>query len=127
MATLNRDAFLANGVAFRRQEVAVPELGGTVYVRQISALERDQFERAVATRRGETENTRARLVILCAVDEKGDKLFGEDDEKALGALPVSVLEPIVTAAMHLNAMTADVLETARKNSAPTPAAASPAG
>jgi hypothetical protein len=126
---LTRESFLNNGVHFKRESVDVPELGGQVHVRQISALERDQFEKSIAGRgRGDVaDNMRARLVILCAVDAAGTRLFRDEDADALGGLPVSVIEPIVEAAMRLNAMTPTAVEDARKNSNPTAPAGSPSG
>lgn len=70
-------------------EVAVPEWGGSVLVKGLSAVERDAFEASMISGSGKnqkvnTQNIRAKLCSLAIVDEKGDRIF--DDLKAIEAL-----------------------------------------
>jgi len=58
-------------------------------LRGLSGRERDAFEASINQGRGKSqkqnyENFRARLIILCAVDPDGNKLFSRADIKRLG-------------------------------------------
>jgi hypothetical protein len=89
--------------------VEVPTLDGAVYVRMLTAAEKDRFEAAsVRYVDGKAEacleNVRARLVGLCACNEGGGRLFTDDDVDSLGDLPASLIDPIFEAAQKVNGM-----------------------
>jgi len=72
-----------------RELVEVPEWGVSLYVRVMTARERDAFEAqqlTLARQDRGTDNIRARLVVLTAVDEQGARVFGDADADALDAL-----------------------------------------
>jgi len=74
--------------------VEVPEWGGTVWVKPMTAAGRDAFEVAVSDDNGEVDrkNFRAKLVVRTAVTPDGVRLFTDDDAKTIGAknaLPVN--------------------------------------
>lgn len=99
-------------------KVSVPEWGGDVYVRMMTAKDRDAFESQIVTARenGEkVENMRALLAVLCVVDDKGARIFGDDDIEAVGKKSASALDRIFTAARDLNGMTAKDVEDLEKN------------
>lgn len=123
--TLTREAFLA-ATEFPRELVDIPALGGAVYVRVMSAAEKDRMDGEQVAAKGTQrfEHFRSRLVVACACDEAGRPLFTRDDLPVLSALPVSVLEPIVEAAIRINRLGPGELDALRKNSEATPAAAS---
>jgi len=102
-----------------RQEVQVPEWGGTVFVRVLSGTERDAFEQSVAGPRGgamNLANVRARLVVLCATDASGERLFTDKDVVELGKKSAVALDRVFLAAQKLNGMTdADVEEMAENS------------
>ncbi|EFC78984.1 hypothetical protein, partial [Parafrankia sp. EUN1f] len=83
MSLLTRDAILA--VDDRKSvDVECPEWGGTVRLRSISGAQRDQFEQSCLVQKGKTRqvnmrNARAKLIILCAVDEDGARMFSDAD------------------------------------------------
>lgn len=105
MTALRRDAIL--GADDRpRERVEVPEWGGHVYVRSMSGTERDGWEASFlgdAENRG-LRNARARLVVLCAVDEEGRRIFAEHDADALGEKSGLALDRVFKAAMRMNAL-----------------------
>lgn len=104
MKTLTRDDFFNNAPPLRNEQVEVPELGGAVYVRKITARERDEFEHRMQRmkRRKNAGGSRAQLVILAAVDEERRPLFTQDDAERLDGMPSSALEPIVNAYLRIN-------------------------
>ena len=109
MALLGRDQILG-AVDLPTVDVEVPEWGGTVRVRMMTGGERDAFEAGTITRHGRKieqnlVNIRARLVALCVVDEKGQRLFSEADAAALGQKSAAALNRVFNAAQQLNALT----------------------
>lgn len=94
-------------------EVSVPALGGVVYVRVLSAGQRDALE--VSNARLEAQDFRARLTALVACSADGKPLFAPADEPSLSALPAYVLDPVVLAATKLNRLTPDDISELEKN------------
>ena len=94
VALLQRDDIMA-APDLPLVEVAVPEWGGKVFVKPMTAAGRDAFEAAVSDDNGEIDkhNFRAKLIVRCVVDpETGVRTFQNEDAVALGkknALPVN--------------------------------------
>lgn len=106
------------------EDIQVPEWGGAwVRVRTLNASERDRFEASTVTRKGKNvttnlENIRARLCLLCLVDENGERLFQEEDTFPLGGKSAAALDRIFTVAQRLNGLRdADVEELAGESNA----------
>ncbi len=81
--------------------------------------ERDAFEAGTITRHGKRieqnlVNIRARLVALCVVDEKGQRLFSEADAVALGQKSAAALNRVFNAAQQLNALTEEAAAAAEE-------------
>jgi len=111
MALLSRDEIFAVD-DLKTEEVEVPEWGGSVLVRGLTGAERDEFEATTVKvdksgkRVPDLENFRARLVALCTIDDKGQRLFKSRAEiTALGNKSVSALQRVFDCAQRLNAMT----------------------
>ncbi len=104
-----------------REEVAVPEWGGTVFVRMLTAAERDAWE--VSNIRLEEggkatpnlDNRSARLVALCAVDEEGNRLFSLEEAEQLGAKAARAVARLYAAAERLNGLRPGQVEDLAKN------------
>jgi len=121
---LSRDAILA-AQDLKREEVAVPEWGGSVLVRTMTGAERDAWEQSLAKGgKIDVSNVRARLVASCVVDEAGSLLFTAADAQALGAKSGLALERVAKVAQRLNAITEEALEEARGNLSAAPSGAS---
>jgi hypothetical protein len=97
MAMLSRDAILAAD-DLEKELVSVPEWGGDVWVRCMTATERDEWEASVVTMdnkgqnpKADLRNIRAKLVVRCVIDEAGVRVFGEEDTVALGAKSAAAL------------------------------------
>jgi hypothetical protein len=122
---LTRETILAR-TELGRQEVPVPEWGGSVYVREISGRDRDRFEASLVDKSKPEmfDNARARFVAIVACDAAGKPLFSDADVAQLGELSAAALDRIFDAGRKLNGMLAEA-EDVRKNSESTPAAASP--
>jgi hypothetical protein len=130
MARLTREAILgAEDLA--REEVQVPEWGGSLFVRSMTGTDRDAWEQSLVPSEGkggkvgkaDVRNIRARLVALCAVDEAGQRLFTDADVQALGAKNAVALDRCARVAQRLNGLTPEALEDAKGNSAAGPSGA----
>lgn len=100
----------------KREEVDVPEWGGTVYIAAMTGAMRDAWEASLAPGgKLDIGNIRARLVAYAAVDEAGARLFGDADAEALGRKSAAALDRCAKVAQRLNGLTGDDLEAARKN------------
>lgn len=89
-----------------REAITVPEWGGvTVYVRTMTAAERDLFDASLSSgQSGQRDfgNVRARLLVLALVDEAGERLFADTDAAALGAKSSLALTRLFAVASRLN-------------------------
>lgn len=114
MTLLSRDAILQ--VDDRKyEEVEVPEWGGTVRLRSLTGAEFDTYQQSCITQRGEKRtvnmrNARAKLIVLCAVDADGNRLFGEQDLAALGRKNAKPLDRLFDACQKLVGMSDEDLE-----------------
>jgi hypothetical protein len=105
---LSRDDF------FKKRErtykdVDVPELGGTVRVRSMTAGERARLEASRIDKEGSlipnrVRTFRERLAVATVVDETNGLMFTEADIDRLSELPGSALDKIADAAMELAGM-----------------------
>ncbi len=76
-----------------------PDLDGQVYVRTISAAERDAYEDGIG---GDMSNARAKLVVLAACDAKGQPIFQDGDADRIGAMPSPVISRLWYRARRLS-------------------------
>lgn len=109
MTLLSRDAIL-NAEDRQTVDVPCPEWGGTVRIRSISGTQRDAFEQSCMVGKGKdrtvnTRNARAKLVLLCAVDETGARLFSDADLSALGKKNSKPLDRLFSEAQKLCGIT----------------------
>lgn len=84
------------------QFVPMPEWGGNVYVRRLSAAERDDYDRQREEAGGLLDNFRSHLVALTAMDENGTLLFSPDDVDAISKLPATEVVRVFDKAMDIN-------------------------
>jgi hypothetical protein len=91
----------------------IPEWGCTVYIRTMSAGERDRYEAAHLA--NPYQDARARLAAETVCDELGNKLFTADDVAAISQKSCKALDRIFAAAMHHNGVTKDDIDELKKN------------
>lgn len=119
-AYLDRAAILA-APDITTEDVEVPEWGGVVRVRGLTASQRDEFEGNSLQGKGKNTsvnfvNMRARLVALCIVDEQGRPLFSERDIHDLGAKSAGAMDRLFDAATRLSGIGDHDVEELTKNS-----------
>ena len=119
LVALSREAILqADDIEIRKVEI--PEWGGYVYVRGMTGKERDDYEASLVKQRGRDtqvnmRNARAKLVVLCAVDEQGNKLFSEGDIAKISRKSAKAIDRIFTVARELSGITEDDMEELTEN------------
>ena len=116
MSALGREDLLKRAGDLPIEDVEVPGWG-TVRVRGLSAAARDRYEASVVImRRGrggrmeegrDFDNVRAKLVVMCLVDDAGDLLFKENEYDVLGQLPAGVVDQLWEVACKLSGMGED--------------------
>lgn len=96
----------------RLAEVAVPEWGGSVFIRVMSCGERDAYENDwVMNKNKGVENFRSKFLARCLCDDKGSRLFTDAEIGELSKKSAKVLGRLWQKAMEHNALTeADVEE-----------------
>jgi hypothetical protein len=130
MTLLTREA-IQQKTALEMVEVDVSEWGAinhetgerertTVFVREMTAREKDKWEDALVNRKGKKiqtnlANLRARLVVATACDADGNLIFRPEDVEYLTEKPVKVLERLCAAAQKLNNVSEDDEEELVKN------------
>lgn len=81
-----------------------------VRVRGLTGKERDRYEESVTVGKGKNKdvnyrNARAKLVVLCVVDESGNRIFTDADVAALGNKGALALERIFDVGRRLSGLT----------------------
>lgn len=119
-----RDAILSATV-LKRETVPTPEwqpVGITeVVVSEFSGEARDAFEADATIGEGKSAkrnlvNIRARMAALTVIDPAtGARIFSDEDAAALGRTSARALDRIWEAAVRLNALTEQAVESATKN------------
>jgi len=116
MTLLNKSAIIAAS-DLAHEDVVVKEWGGTVRVRTMTGIERDEFRAAIASEDGvPVGKFSAALLAATLIDENGDRLFSVDDLAALQAKSASSLDAPAAVAMRLNGLGGSAVQDASKNS-----------
>lgn len=122
---LTREAILAAD-DLKHADVAVPEWGGTVRVRTLTARERDAFLSEAVDDEGKIDRGSFRILLAsrAVCDEAGAPIFSAADVAALGGKSAPALERVFDAADKLNTINQQTIDAAEKNSAGGPSDAS---
>ena len=117
--SLNREQILG-AEDLPRELVPVPEWGGELWVRTMTAAERDDFEiGSLKNLNGTVEidrrNLRASLVARCAISEDGGRLFTDADIVTLGGKSAAAMDRVYAVAARLNRLSAADAEELAKN------------
>jgi hypothetical protein len=101
---LNRDSILgANDL--KTVDLEVPEWGGTVRIRTMTGIARQEYYRSTAAKDGTPKNVMEALIVACAVDEKGNPLFTSADLNALAQKSSIAINRVFESAAELNGLT----------------------
>jgi hypothetical protein len=114
MSVLTRDDIL-EAKDIKIELVPTPGWGGEVYVKGLNGAERDKFEGSLITLRGKDKqmnmtNIRAKLASMSICDEKGKRLFNENDVQALSQKSASELQRVFVVAQKLSGISDEDVE-----------------
>lgn len=112
MCILTKQQIL-NHKKLRQKAVDFPELGGQILFQEMSYDEWDAFDKKGG-------HYALRLFVASAVDEKGQRLFGEEDVNHLASRGTHLIERGASAALELNGLLPESRETILKNSPKSP-------
>lgn len=93
--------------------VSVPEWGGDVKVKGMSAIDRIKFEKEQKDL--EPSELIIRLVLLACVDDNNDRLFSNDDLKQLEQKSPVALLRVFNEAVKLNILSDEKIEQEAEN------------
>lgn len=111
--TLSRAEILATSIPV--ETVDVPEWGGKVILRGLTASERDDYEQAMVETapdgsvrpKRKLDNVRASLVVRCIVNEQGEREFTDADAELLGEKDAAVIDELWDVCRRLCGMTTE--------------------
>lgn len=117
MKLLNKSAILG-AVDLKHEDVPVPQWGGTVRVRVMTGLERDEFRAAIAVDGPSLPVGKFSAALLAAtcIDQDGSRLFTMEDVEALQAKSAASIDVPAAVAMRLNGLGVKAVDAATKNS-----------
>jgi len=113
--TLTREQILASRKDRKPAPLEVPEWGGEVYVRVLSA--KDQAELSDGVKPAEMP---IRVLLHCLVNESGQPILKEEDAEALAEEDFPVILRVFAFAAKLNGLSTKELEEAMENFGPSP-------
>ena len=101
-----------------KELIEIPEWNASVWVRGLTATERDNWEKSFLERRGSQlqtnlerfSNARARLCATCICNEQGERLFKDNQIEALGNKSAQALDRIFKVAQRLSGITKEDVE-----------------
>jgi hypothetical protein len=115
---LNRDLILESK-DLPSEEVDIPEWGGSVFVRTMTADERDKFDyRLIESKKnsgGGVDNVSALVAVMTVTDRNGNRMFTEADIVPLGRKSSGALARIWKVSQRLNALGPQAEEELAKN------------
>jgi hypothetical protein len=117
MKNLTKAAILKR-TTLRTEKMEIPEWEGSVFIRELTGNERDEYELSIVdpeTNQVNKAGMRAILVVMTLVDEEGNKLFTLDDVDQVGALSSSALSKIFNKAAKLCGITEEDIADLEKN------------
>lgn len=97
------------------EDVYVPELRGMVTVRGMTGAERDAYEATLFKGKGRHReinlaNARAKLVAFCCVDDRGQRIFSDDDITTLGTVRADIVNRLSGPAQRLSGITEEDID-----------------
>lgn len=112
---LNREQILSVQDS-KIETVEVPEWGGSVCVRAMSAKERDGWEIRYATDfANKNRSVRGSLCAVVICDENGNRLFTEQDIPVLEQKSAAALDRLFDVAMRMNGLRKQDVDELEKN------------
>jgi hypothetical protein len=117
-----KDSLRAFAASRDRMELDHEAFGQKVWIQEMNGQERDDWERAVAKKQDkegrmtDVVGLRAKMIQLTLVDEKGVRVYSENEAEEINQLPGRFREDLFDAALEFNGLTKQAEESQLKNS-----------
>ena len=101
----------------------VEAFGGTVRLLEMTGNIRDEYEMYMINSRkdgNKPKMLRATLLVFLIVDDKGNRIFDENDIQSLGERPINDIQRLYNKAVVLNALSEGDMKTLEGNSKSVP-------
>jgi len=110
-------AAILNSTTKKIEKIDVPEWGTSVFMRTMTAGERDAWELAWLDRQGKggVANFRSVFLVKCLCDENGTRLFSDGEVEQLAAQDSNVINRLFEFAREQNGLTSDQVDELAKN------------
>lgn len=110
-------AAILNSTTKKIEKIDVPEWGTSVFMRTMTAGERDAWELAWLDRQGKggVANFRSVFLVKCLCDENGTRLFSDGEVEQLAAQDSKVINRLFEFAREQNGLTSDQVDELAKN------------
>lgn len=105
----------------QHEYIDIPEWSLRLRIQSLTARERDRYEATLITqKKGKTEinmrDARARIAVLCVVDEDGNRVWSEADVEMLTTKSANAMNRIFLMAKKLSGIGDSEIEDLEKNS-----------
>lgn len=101
----------------KKVEVAVPEWGGSVFIKEMNGVERESWEQSLYPGgKKDLRRIREKLLVRTIVDDTGERIFGDKDIESLGQKSGIVLNRLFEKSQEVNGLRTEDVEERSKNS-----------
>ena len=106
---MDKTGILSLASRLRVEPVTIDGVAEPIFIRTLTGRERDGFEQSCFTQKGKdrvlsTENIRAKLLVRSICDEKGVRLFQDNEAEQLGGIPADILDILFTKAQKMSGL-----------------------
>lgn len=119
--SLSKEEILTAGAKFKTEEIDVPALGGTVFIREVNARELDRIQvmcGRIGSGSDQVKLFRAECCAYFLSDAEGKRMFGDNMFERVANLNGQAINDIMQAGLRLNGLaddSPDVVEQEVKN------------
>lgn len=107
-------AFASNS-ALKVEKIELPEMGGEVYIKELTAGEREALEKQMQSQTDKNA-VRATVFVHSVCNADGELMFDVEDIEAIKQLPSRPVIKVFNRSNEINGITPEQVDTAEKNS-----------
>ena len=101
-------------IALKTEEVKLDQ--GSLKIQEFTTSDREAFEIfAMKMNTGKVKNLKAKLIVISVVEDRGSRMFGDDEIGTVSQLPSTITEKLFNAILKLNGMGAASFSEAEGN------------
>ena len=115
---LDKAAILAfaSNAALKVEKIELPEMGGEVYIKELTAGEREALEKQMQSQTLAKCRLRATVFVHSVCNADGELMFDVEDIEAIKQLPSRPVIKVFNRSNEINGITPEQVDTAEKNS-----------